>query len=461
MTSAPRGDTAEAPRPRILFITHLDVWLLTATEGVSGAGNQSLYNTLLGYVAAGYDVHLLTSSAALGGLTQVGDHITIHRRRVPFLDWVQRLRAWRAARRSNGDAAITRTPNTAPARNDPSREGSVLASGESVRFWAAFQLMALWHGWRLARRHRYSIFYGYEVRGAPAAFLIGRLRRRPVVTRFQGTELSGLIPRPVELLRQFWTFVLAYALPADLVVMADDGTQGDRMLRFVGQPARRCGFWMNGVDRERVARPGVDAAAVRRGLEIPDDHAMILTTCRLVGWKRVDRALEALGRIRPETPRFVYVVVGAGPVQAELQSRAARLGLSAQVRFTGSLPHDRTMDYLNACDIYLSTYDLSNLGNPLIEATVCGRCIVTLDNGDTRRLIEPDQTGCLLPPEDGAALAAALRRLIGDPSERARLGAAAAKRGARLATWSQRMEQEIAALRRLTRGRAMETLSTR
>ena len=244
-------------------------------------------------------------------------------------------------------------------------------------------------------------------------------------------------------------------MPADLVVMANDGTQGDLILRHVGQDMNRVGFWMNGVDKQRVLRPSLDVAAFRRRVGVPDGHVMVLTTVRLVGWKRYDRALSALAQVRRRTDRFTYVIVGDGPLRAQLEEMARTLGLGDCVKFTGSMPHDEVMNFVNACDIYLSVNDLSNLGNPLIEATLCGRCIVTLSNGATGDLITHDVNGLMLPPNDNAALADALLRLIESPQERARLAAGARQRAQSLQTWTQRMQLELDTLHRLTNGRTL------
>jgi len=53
------------------------------------------------------------------------------------------------------------------------------------------------------------------------------------------------------------------------------------------------------------------------------------------------------------------------------------LQLEDRVLLLGGLPHREVMDYLNACDVYVAFHDLTNLCNPVIEACVCGKCIVT------------------------------------------------------------------------------------
>jgi len=58
------------------------------------------------------------------------------------------------------------------------------------------------------------------------------------------------------------------------------------------------------------------------------------------------------------------------------------------------------------------------------------RPVVASRVGGLPELVEHEVTGLLVPPEDPAALAAALRRLLGDAATRARMGAAARSRAA-------------------------------
>ena len=103
-----------------------------------------------------------------------------------------------------------------------------------------------------------------------------------------------------------------------------------------------------------------------------------------------------------------------------------------------------------AADIFISLYDYSNVGNPLLEAMTLGRCIVTLDVGDTRSLIHDRENGILLTMETLPTLGAVLRELSGDSALRQRLGSAAAKYAQEnFCTWAQRMDREFQAVRAL------------
>jgi len=69
-------------------------------------------------------------------------------------------------------------------------------------------------------------------------------------------------------------------------------------------------------------------------------------------------------------------------------------------------------------------------GTPLavLEWMAAGKAIVATDLGGIPAIIEDGAEGLLVPPRDSAALSAAVARLLADPSERARLGAAARRR---------------------------------
>ncbi len=57
---------------------------------------------------------------------------------------------------------------------------------------------------------------------------------------------------------------------------------------------------------------------------------------------------------------------------------------NSNIIFLGALSNLEVQKYMVACDLFLSLYDLSNLGNPLLEAMNAGLPIITLNNGNTK-----------------------------------------------------------------------------
>jgi L-malate glycosyltransferase len=64
----------------------------------------------------------------------------------------------------------------------------------------------------------------------------------------------------------------------------------------------------------------------------------------------------------------------------------------------------------------------------MLEAMACGLPVVATDVGDVRRILPEEAAGCIVPAADAAALAAALARVLGDPAQRAALGASNRRR---------------------------------
>src|SRR4029079_4478918 len=150
----------------------------------------------------------------------------------------------------------------------------------------------------------------------------------------------------------------------------------------------------------------------------PDDFVLV-TSSRLARWKRIDRAIDAVALLRAKGIHARLLVVGDGEERANLERQAAQRLVKDVVTFVGGVPQPEVQRHLWAADVFLSTNELSNVGNPLLEAMLAGRCILTLDEGDTRELIAAGVTGRLLPVGEPGAIAAALAELAADVDLRA------------------------------------------
>jgi glycosyltransferase involved in cell wall biosynthesis len=256
--------------------------------------------------------------------------------------------------------------------------------------------------------------------------------------------------------------VLALRMPANLYIMTDDGTSGDEVLARVNPAsAGKVRFWRNGLDLERLQPAGgEERAAIRGELGLPHDAFILLTASRLAAWKRVDRAVAALPRVIASAPSAMLVIVGDGEERASLERQVRELGLEQHVRFAGAVPQTRVRDYMLAADVLLAVADLSNVGNPLLEAMCCGLAIVAVDAGETREMIRDRETGRLLPSGQASAIGAAAVELAGSSDLRARLGAGArAYAEAHFWSWDDRLRAELDDVERLVGARPEGTLA--
>lgn len=319
----------------------------------------------------------------------------------------------------------------------------VVKVDQKLRFALLFPQLCARLARRVLEREPVDLIYAYEVHGALAA---RRLQRRlPTVARFQGTVLEPTLDDTIARLRKYEE-VLALRLPADLYLMTDDGTRGDRVLERLNPRAMpKLRFWRNGLDLERLGPASPDECAkLRQELRIPSEAIVLLAASRLAAWKRLDRAIAALPRLLESIPSAQLVVVGDGEERQNLEQQARELGVSRSVRFVGAVPQEQVVRYMRAADVLLALADLSNVGNPLLEAMACGLAIVAVDAGDTGALIRDGVTGRLIASGVAEEVSRAVVQIARDPSERARLGAAARRYAEEhFWTWEARLAAEL------------------
>lgn len=200
-------------------------------------------------------------------------------------------------------------------------------------------------------------------------------------------------------------------------------------LRATFGRVRRVEVIPNGIDLGRFAAARPDPAAVaalRAGAE-----PVIGTLGRLARPKGLDVLLEALPRLRESLPGVRLLVVGDGPMRRGLEAQATRLGLAGAVAFAGY--RDDVETAYAAMDVFVfpSRSRYESQGIALVEAMAMGVPVVGTRVSGIVDVVEDGRTGLLVPPEDPAALAEAVRRLLADAGlkqalrERARQGLAA------------------------------------
>jgi glycosyltransferase involved in cell wall biosynthesis len=126
--------------------------------------------------------------------------------------------------------------------------------------------------------------------------------------------------------------------------------------------------------------------------------------------------------------------VGDGPDRPRLE--ALFTGLPAC--FVGYLQGDDLATAYASADVFVFPSHTETLGNVVLEAMASGLPVVAPAAGGVTDLVEPGSSGLLFPPEDGAALAAAVGALLADRVLRGRL-AAAAVRFARQRAWPRQL----------------------
>ncbi len=121
-----------------------------------------------------------------------------------------------------------------------------------------------------------------------------------------------------------------------------------------------------------------------------------------------------------------FVLVGDGPLRAEIAARARALGIAERVHFTGF--RDDVPAILPELDVFLFTSKEEGLGSSILDAYACGVPVVATAAGGVPEIVSDGETGLLAPIRDSAALASAVGRVLADRALRARLVEGGARR---------------------------------
>jgi glycosyltransferase involved in cell wall biosynthesis len=171
----------------------------------------------------------------------------------------------------------------------------------------------------------------------------------------------------------------------------------------------------NGIPCARFASPGRS-----RRDEFKGDGPVIGTVAALRREKALDRLIEAFARVREQGPARL-VIVGDGPERSGLEARAADLGLSDSVTFTGALTQPEQA--VAGFDLFAISSDTEQMPLSVLEAMAGGLAVAATDVGDIRTMVAPNN-GAFVVPKDSGALAAAIQALLDDDHLRDRIGQA-------------------------------------
>jgi glycosyltransferase involved in cell wall biosynthesis len=161
---------------------------------------------------------------------------------------------------------------------------------------------------------------------------------------------------------------------------------------------------------------------------------MLLTVSLKRPNKNLVRLLDAFALI-PDERRPLLVLVGhATPYEQELREHAAGLNLLADTRFLSWVPNDELEGLYRAstCFVFPSLYE--GFGLPVLEAMTRGVPVACSNRGALAEVA--DGAALLFDPEEPGAIAAAIERLVFDPSERKRLSEAGPANAARF-SWAE------------------------
>jgi glycosyltransferase involved in cell wall biosynthesis len=177
----------------------------------------------------------------------------------------------------------------------------------------------------------------------------------------------------------------------------------------------------NGVD----LRPFDDAPPSLRTIPSDDYSPIVGLVGRLGAEKGVDIFLRAAARVLVELPSARFVVVGEGPDREQLELLLSKLQIEENVSLLGR--RDDMPSVYASLDLMVSASRREGLPIAILEGMASSLPIIATAVGAVPTIIRNDNTGVLVPAEDVETLASEIVKLLANPAQRQRLGAAAKK----------------------------------
>jgi glycosyltransferase involved in cell wall biosynthesis len=203
-------------------------------------------------------------------------------------------------------------------------------------------------------------------------------------------------------------------------------SQGDVLRTSFGVRASKLHVVPNAVPTESFERATPDErAAARRRFGCSPGAVVVLSLGALVPEKGVAAMLDAVNAAATSGVDIEALVVGDGSHRTMLEAHVRRIGVEA--RFVGVVDDARSA-YAAADLFVLASQGGDSMPATLIEAGAMGLACITTDVGAITEVVDNGTTGLVVAPGDGAALADAVRTLVGDGDRRRVMGTKARTR---------------------------------
>ncbi len=178
----------------------------------------------------------------------------------------------------------------------------------------------------------------------------------------------------------------------------------------------------NGIELQPFISP--ERPLSKAALNVPADAVLAVYCGRLSAEKNVERLLHIFAQAAKRQDDLHLMLIGKGPLEAELKQLAVQYALTDRVQFIGAVPNAEVANYLAAADLFItaSTSEVHPL--TVIEALAAGLPVIAFRSPGMDETVDSGETGILVDTADEDFIDALLM-LAGDSDRRKDMGIAA------------------------------------
>jgi glycosyltransferase involved in cell wall biosynthesis len=211
---------------------------------------------------------------------------------------------------------------------------------------------------------------------------------------------------------------------ADAIIAVSEGVV--RSLQGSGIDPTRIELIEGGIDLARIPAPA--ARATLHALGIPDGVPLAVMVAALVAQKDPLTFVRAVDRARQTVPSLQALLVGDGPLAAEVRQEIARRDLERVVSLAGW--RDDADALLALADVAVLSSRHEGLPVTLMMALALGKPIAATAAGGVPEMLHGCSCGVVVPIGDADALGNAIAHILREPGLARRMGEAARTRAA-------------------------------
>jgi glycosyltransferase involved in cell wall biosynthesis len=190
----------------------------------------------------------------------------------------------------------------------------------------------------------------------------------------------------------------------------------ERMITWYGLPARNLYVAHNGVNSHKFYSDEKKKRELREQMGISSNTIVIVSTSRVTHEKCIDRLINAIAKIKNVHKDIYVLIVGDGPLKADLEQLSEDNGTSKLIRFVGY--QENVLNYLLVSDIFVLPSDYEGFSIAMLEAMAAGLIPVRTETCGAKEVVQEGENGFLVECSTEGVISGLEKALRLTPEER-------------------------------------------
>lgn len=215
--------------------------------------------------------------------------------------------------------------------------------------------------------------------------------------------INWILFYPIERIAAKWTDSL-------ITINTEDYEAANKFnLRDNGQVSKMHGV---GIERKKYIIENFDKSEYRKQLGLNDEDFVILVLAELNKNKNHIQLIKAMDLLKDKYPNIKAIFAGTGPLEEDIKNHIKENGLEDKIRLLGW--RNDVKELINSSDLVGLFSKREGLGKCLLEAMICGKCVISTNTRGPRELIDQDINGFMFEVGDIENTAKSIEKIYSD-----------------------------------------------